>query len=82
MVSGHVGVLNHKLSIPNPLHLVKLKVPEQLAESEKCLKLVAVWIVQSSSSLPIFSKLINVFVFPVSKHWRKLNCRSVKNSFE
>lgn len=68
-VSGHIGMLNHKLSIPNPLHLVKLKVPEQPIESEKCLKSVAVWI--SSSSLPIFSELIKVLVFAAGRHSRK-----------
>lgn len=68
---GYVAILNHKLSIPNPLHFVRLKAPEQPAESERCLKLVVVWIPQSSSSLPIFNELIDVLVFPAGKHCRK-----------
>jgi len=43
-LSGHIGMLNHKLSIPIPCRLVKLKVPEQPAESEQHVKFVAVWI--------------------------------------
>lgn len=37
-VSVHIGMLNHKLSIPTLHHLVKLKVPEQPAESEQYVK--------------------------------------------
>lgn len=40
-VSGHIGMLNHKLSIPILHHLVKLRVPEQPAESEQLVKFVA-----------------------------------------
>lgn len=67
-VSGHIGMPNHKLSIPILHHLVKLKVPEQPAESERCMKFVAVWILRSSSSLTVCNWLINVLVAVVGKY--------------
>lgn len=69
--SGDISMLNHKQSICILYHLFKLQVPDQPAETEWCVKFVALW----KTSIKFFlicNQLRNFLVPVVGKYcWKR-----------